>query len=90
MHCMCCWGGHVLAEHFFSVFDVSCVLHPLLKPVSPDVTANKKVSPTSLEAEVWGAPSLVGTIVSGGMKFKSYLLNDSEVICAIFEYFSFT
>ena len=32
---------------------------------------------------------MIGTAVSNGMKNKSYLLNDSEVIYAIFDYFSF-
>lgn len=37
-----------------------------------------------------GASSLIGSAVSGGMKLKHYLLNDSEVICAVSDCFSFS
>lgn len=84
-------GGHVLAEGFLSTFGVSCVLHSLLKLVSPDVMANRKVVfslfPGSGSVR---APPLIGTAVCGGMKLKHFLLNDSEVICAIPDYFSFS
>lgn len=87
--CVLWWGGMSLQSVSSPVWCVVCPSFAFRTCFSCCGGKQKGASHFPGSGSV-SAPSLIGAAGSGGMKLKHFSLNDSEVICAVSDCFSFS